>query len=494
MPTGDPSLRFDDFQETSIVSAETESDLGILGPIDQMMHPYREQYEIHSQLPSQGLPRQDILEQMEELQRIERDRWKNGFASGSVYNGDDEHIAFVNKVYNLQSQCNQLHTDLWPSAAKFESEIVAMTAHMLGAGQTDAPFGSERGICGSVTSGGSESILLAMKTYRDFARDKRGIIDPELVIPISAHAAFHKAAQYFNLKLKITPIDADYRAVVDAMAAAITPNTIALVASAVNFPYGTIDPIDQIGALAQKHNIGLHVDGCLGGYYLPFVEKLGHKVPPFDFRVPGVASMSCDTHKYGYAPKGTSVVLYRGQELRRYQYFTVADWPGGLYYSPTFSGSRPGGLSAACWAALVSMGESGYKTATKKILDAVASMHKGIGTIPELKILGQPLGPFAVGSDAVDVYQVLDQMSARGWALTGLLNPAAIHVSPTLRWAEPGVAERFVEHLRESVNYVRETPNIEGGMAPIYGLAAAIPDRSFVHEMLRQVMDVYYRL
>lgn len=476
------------------MSAETEDDLGILGPLDQMMHPYRQQFDVVSKLPESGRPRADILREMQELERIEHERWEEGFASGSVYHGDKEHIEFVNKVYAIQSQANQLHADLWPSAAKFEAEIVAMTAHMLGAGEIDAPFGSDAGICGSVSSGGSESILLAMKTYRDWARDKKGITEPEIVAPISAHAAFHKAAQYFGLKLTVTPLDADFRADMKAVEAAITPNTIALVASAVNFPYGTIDPIDSFGALAQKHGIGLHVDGCLGGFFLPWVEKLGHPVPPFDFRVPGVTSMSCDTHKYGYAPKGTSVVLYRGQELRRYQYFTVADWPGGLYYSPTFSGSRPGGLSAACWAALVSMGESGYKTATQKILDAVAKIHAGIQEIGGMRILGQPIGPFAVAADDIDIYQVMDQMSGRGWSLTGLLNPAAIHVSPTLRWAQSGVAERFVEHLGESVKYVRETPNIEGGMAPIYGLAAVIPDRTFVHDMLRQVMDVYYRL
>lgn len=468
--------------------------MDILGSLDAMMHPYRQRYQTFSEIPQDGVPREAILRQMEELQQAERGRWKEGFASGSVYNGDDEHIAFVNKVYNLQSQVNQLHTDLWPSAAKFEAEIVAMTANMLGASAAGAPVGSEEGICGSVTSGGSESILLAMKTHRDYFREKRGVTAPEMVVPISAHAAFHKAAQYFNIKLNVTPLDDDFRANVDAMRAAITPNTIALVASAVNFPYGTIDPIEQIGALAEEHKVNLHVDGCLGGYLLPWAEKLGYPVPAFDFRVPGVSSMSCDTHKYGYAPKGTSVVLYRGQELRRHQYFTLADWPGGLYYSPTFSGSRPGGLSAACWAALVSVGEAGYLRATASILDAVKKMHAGIRSIPGLKILGQPLGPFAFGSDDVDIYQVMDQLSGRGWALTGLLNPAAIHVSPTLRWAQPGVAERFVEHVRESVQYVRDTPNIEGGMAPIYGLAAAIPDRSFVHEMLRQVMDVYYRL
>jgi glutamate/tyrosine decarboxylase-like PLP-dependent enzyme len=472
----------------------TEGEFDLLASLDRMMHPYRERFETYARLPAKGVERAEVLADVEGLRALERDKWKQGYASGSVYHGDDEHVAFLNQVYALQSQANQLHPDLWPSSAKFEAEIVAMTAHMLGAGQIDAPFGSEQGICGSVTSGGSESILMAMKTYRDYARDKRDITEPEIVVPLSAHAAFHKAAQYFNLQLNVTPLDAHFRADVDAVAAAITPNTVAVVASAVNFPYGTIDPIDELAAIAAKRRVGLHVDACLGGYLLPWVEKLGHKVPPFDFRVPGVTSISCDTHKYGYAPKGTSVVLYRGQELRRSQYFTVADWPGGLYYSPTVSGSRPGGLSAACWAALVSMGEEGYLRATEKILAAVSTMRGGIASIPELRLLGEPIGPFAVASDALDIYQVLDQMSARGWSLTGLLNPAAIHVSPTLRWAESGVADRFVEHLRESVQFVRDTPNIEGGMAPVYGLAASIPDRTFVHDMLKQLMDVYYRL
>ncbi len=476
------------------MSTPTESELGILAPIDKMMHPYRERFESVSQLPTEGRDRAAILEEMQQLRDLEQARWEEGYASGSVYHGDNEHVDFVSKVYAIQSQSNPLHPDLWPSAAKFEAEIVAMTAHMLGAGQTTAPFGSEEGVCGSVSSGGSESILLAMKTYRDWARDKKGITQPEIVLPVSAHAAFHKAAQYFNLEAKVVPLDDDFRVEVAAMADAITPNTIALVASAVNFPYGTIDPIDKVGELAQAHDIGLHVDGCLGGFFLPWAEKLGQPVPPFDFRVPGVTSMSCDTHKYGYAPKGTSVVLYRGQELRRYQYFTIADWPGGLYYSPTFSGSRPGALSAACWASLVNHGEAGYLDATKRILDAVATIRSGIAKIPELRFLGHPIGPFAVASDDVNIYQVLDQMSERKWVLTGLLNPAAIHVSPTLRQTEPGVAERFVHDLKESVAYVRDTPDIEGGMAPIYGMAASIPDRSLVHGMLQQVMDIYYWL
>ncbi len=476
------------------MSTTPDSELGILAPIDAMMHPYRQRFEAQPRLPTSGRDREAIIEEMEELRALEQSRWHEGYASGSVYHGDEAHIEFVNRVYNIQSQSNPLHPDLWPSAVKFEAEIVAMTAHMLGAGETTAPFGSPQGVCGSVTSGGSESILLAIKSYRDWARDTKGITAPEIVLPISAHAAFHKAGQYFNIETKVVPLDKDFRVDLSAVEAAITPNTIALVGSAVNFPYGTIDPLDALAELAQRREVGLHVDACLGGYFLPWAEKLGQPVPPFDFRLPGVTSMSCDTHKYGYAPKGTSVVLYRGNELRHYQYFTIADWPGGLYYSPTFSGSRPGGLSAACWAALVSMGESGYLAATQKILDAVAIMHKGIEEIAELYVLGQPIGPFAVASDTVNIYQVLDQMSERQWVLTGLLNPAGIHVSPTLRQAESGVAERFVHDLKESVAYVRDTPDIEGGMAPIYGLAASIPDRSIVHSLLKGLMDIYYQL
>ncbi len=468
----------------------------LAGVIDQMMHPYRGKLEDHVRLPETGIARGDVLATMESLRAQEEPRWKGGFASGAVYNGDQDHVDFVTRAYALNSQANPLHPDIWPSAAKFEAEIVSMTAHMLNGDKAGAPVGSEKGVCGSVTSGGSESILLAMKTYRDWARDTKGITHPEIVVPVSAHAAFHKAAQYFNLKLVPVPVDEDFRVRIRTVDAAVNANTIALVGSACNFPYGTIDPIDELSEIAERQGIGLHVDGCLGGFFLPWAERLGVPVPPFDFRLPGVTSMSCDTHKYGYAPKGTSVVLYRGAALRRFQYFTTSDWPGGLYYSPTFSGSRPGGLSAACWASLLSFGEKGYLEATRQILAAVDTMKKGVLDIPEFKLMGQPVGVFAFTStsDAINVYQVLDQMSAQGWSLTGLQRPAGIHVSPTLRHAQPGVAERFVTDLKDAVAFVRANPDFMGGMAPIYGLAATVPDRSLVHGMLQQVMDVYYRV
>ena len=199
------------------------------------------------------------------------------------------------------------------------------------------------------------SILLAMKAYRDFARERRGIAAPEIVAPVTAHAAFDKAARFFDMPLVRVPVDGGFRADLGALDDAVTERTAVVVGSAPSFPHGVIDPIPEIAALAAERGVACHVDACLGGFILPWAQRLGYPVPPFDFRLPGVTSMSADTHKYGYAAKGSSVVLYRGRELRQFQYYTVTDWPGGLYLSPTLAGSRPGALSATCWAAMVSI-------------------------------------------------------------------------------------------------------------------------------------------
>ncbi len=297
----------------------------------------------------------------------------------------------------MYSQSNPLHADLWPSACKFEAEIIAMTGSMLGARDTADE------ICGSVSSGGTESILLAMKSYRDQAREERGTGEPEMIVPETAHVAFDKAAQYFNIKLIHVPVDEDFRADLTAVKDAINRNSIVIVGSAPSFPHGTIDPIEEMSTLALEAGIGFHTDACLGGFVLPWAEKLGVPIPSFDFRLPGVTSISVDTHKYGYAAKGSSVVLYRNRELRHYQYFVATDWPGGLYFSPTFAGSRPGALSAACWAAMVSIGEAGYIEATGRILETAEKIKAGISTIPELKVLGDPLWVIAFASPTLDI-------------------------------------------------------------------------------------------
>ncbi len=459
--------------------------------LESRLKPYKGTVPTYTRLPEVGRSRTEILKEMEELASLERARWQRGFASGAVYHGDEEYIDFLCRAYAINSQSNPLHADLWPSTVKYEAEIVSMTANMLGAGAV-GDGGDAVEICGTVTSGGTESILLAMKTYRDWARARKGIMAPEMVVPSSAHAAFDKAAQYFNISIVRVPVGPDFRADVAAMREAVTKNTIVIVGSAPSFPHGVIDPIEELSELAREKGSGFHVDACLGGFLLPWAERLGYEVPPFDFRLRGVTSISVDTHKYGYAPKGTSVILYRGRELRRYQYFKVTDWSGGLYVSPTIAGSRPGGLIASCWAAMVSMGESGYLEAARKILLAAEEIKAGIASIPELYILGKPLWNIAFASDTVDIYRVMDFMSGRGWSLNPLQKPPSVHICVTLRHAQKGVMGRFMEDLRAAVEHVKSNPQQEGGMAPIYGMAATVPDRKVVAELLDGYLDTLY--
>jgi glutamate/tyrosine decarboxylase-like PLP-dependent enzyme len=458
----------------------------IMADLESSVKPYSGKYPTFTQLPEVGRGRDEILSDIQAMHAQEQEHWEDGFVSGAVYHGDHEHIDFLNKVYALNSQSNPLHADVWPSATKFEAEIVAMTADMLG--------GAGQDVCGTVSSGGTESILLAMKSYRDRARQERVITRPEMIVPVTAHAAFDKASQYFNIKMVHIPVDETYRADVEATRKAVTRNTVVVVGSAPSFPHGTIDPIRELSELARERGIGFHTDACLGGFVLPWAEKLGYPVPPFDFRLPGVTSMSADTHKFGYAAKGTSVVLYRGQALRHYQYYTAADWPGGLYFSPTFAGSRPGALSAACWAAMISIGAQGYTAATKRILETAEIIKQGLREIPELHILGDSFFVIAFASDSLDIYKVLDAMSRKGWSLNGLHKPTCVHLCVTLRHTQPGVAERFIRDLKAATAHVKANPAEKGSMAPVYGMASTLPLRGVVSDMLKKYLDLMFKV
>jgi len=339
-----------------------------------------------------------------------------------------------------------------------------------------------------------------MKTYRDHARACRGVERPNMVVPVTAHAAFDKASQFFGIEARKVPVADDMRADVAAAAAMVDDNTVVVAGSAVQFPHGVIDPIEELAAIAEARGIGFHTDACLGGFVLPWAERLGYPVPPFDFRVPGVTSMSCDTHKFGYAAKGTSCVLYRDRDLRAYQYYRTAEWPGGLYFSPTFAGSRPGALSAQAWAALVSIGEEGFLDATLRILTTAAAIKFGIESVAGLRILGDPLWVIAFALDGaavsagLNIYDVLDAMSRKGWSLNGLQSPPAVHLCVTLRHTQPGVAERFVADLASAVEEVRSGPASGGMMAPVYGLASSVEGRGTVEDILRTYLDVLFQV
>ena len=466
----------------------------MMSSMENDLKPYKNKFQTFAKIPDSGLSHTNILKIMTDLQKTEKTKWKNGYVSGAVYHGDEKHINFLNKIYAINSQSNPLHSDLWPSNTKFEAEIVSMASKMLGADVARDKKNNKEEICGTVTSGGTESILLALKSYRDMAKEEKGIKNPEMIIPSTAHAAFDKAAQYFNIKKIKIPVKNDCKANINATKRAISKNTIVIVGSTPSFPHGVIDPIKQLSDLAYKKGIGFHTDACLGGFILPWAKKLGYKIPEFDFSLPGVTSISVDTHKYGYAAKGTSVILYRFKKLRHYQYYTVTDWPGGLYFSPTFAGSRPGALSASCWASMLSMGEKGYLNATKKILETGIYIKEKIKEIPELKILGDPLWVIAFGSDSLNIYRVMDYLTKKNWSLNGLHKPSCIHICLTLRHTQPQVAETFIRDLKSAVKFVKENKFEKGGMAPIYGMAATLPVKSIVGDMLKRYLDLLYKV
>lgn len=319
---------------------------------------------------------------------------------------------------------------------------------------------------------------MACKAYRDWARATKGITRPELVIPESAHAAFDKAGEYFGIKVHHIPVDGHSRKVIISyVARAINANTIALVGSAPNFPDGIIDDIPSLAALAKRHKIGMHVDACLGSFLVPFLERAGLPSEPFDFRVAGVTSISCDTHKYGFACKGSSVVMYASPELRRHQYYVQPDWSGGVYASPTIAGSRPGALIAGTWTAMMAMGNDGYTRSCHEIVSAARSIEDGIrNEISELMVLGKPLVSvvaFASSSSRLSIYEVGDLMSKRGYHLNGLAtHPPAVHIACT-RLTVPIVNELLAD-LKDCVRQASASgARQKGSMAQLYGLGSS---------------------
>ncbi|MEW6200678.1 MAG: aspartate aminotransferase family protein [bacterium] len=436
-------------------------------------------------LPQKGIPKGEILEIMAQLKKSDSN-WKGGRTWSLVYYAGDDHTELLKEAYNMFFSENALNPFAFPSLKKFETEVVSMAAHILGGGENAA---------GTMTSGGTESILMAVKTYREWARaTKPEVKRPEMILPMTAHPAFEKAAHYFDVVPVHVPVGDDFRADIGAARGAINDNSILMVGSAPGYPHGVIDSISEMAAIAAEKGIGFHVDACLGGLLLPFIKKLGCQIPDFDFSVPGVTSISADLHKYGFAAKGASVIIYRSEDLRRYQFFVYTDWSGGIYASPGMPGTRPGGAIAAAWACLVAMGEDGYLRSAEQIMKTTKSLTDGIGAIPGLYILGKPdASVFAFTSDEVDIYAVGDAMEARGWNMDRQQMPPSLHIMVTL--AHGRIVEQFLTDLEASVAYVRENPSASSeGMAALYGMTAKLPDRGIVRDLVLQFLDNLYRI
>jgi sphinganine-1-phosphate aldolase len=450
-------------------------------------YPYAERFEVNRTMPEKGRDREAVLEELRQMASEEDTSWEGGQVSGSYYCGDHEHYDFLTGAFGMFAHVNALQRDVCPSATRVEGEIIAMTLDMLHA---EAVTGTTP--AGIVTSGGTGSIVHALLSYREAARE-RGVTQPNLVKPETAHPAFDKGCHLFGIELRRAAVDPTTGTVDPAdMAALIDANTIAIIGSAPNYGYGTVDPIEELGALALERGVGLHVDGCLGGFLLPWGLELGYDIPLFDFRVPGVTTISADTHKYGYGLKGTSVLAFADKALRNSQYFFLTDWTGGKYCSPGMDGSRSSGLLAATWAAMVTYGKEGYRAKAAEIFSTAAAMQDAVRSHPELRIIGSPTFCFSFTSDLFDIYHVNDFMRLRGWRFNGQQYPNGIHMAVTGPQTQEGVAERFSADLAEAVAYAVERKDEPAGSAAIYGgVSGGLTDEAddFIRMVMADMMD-----
>ncbi len=364
-----------------------------------------------------------------------------------VYYAGEDVLRMAMEAYAMFFSENMVVPEAFPGLARLETEVIEMAAQLLGGGP-DA-----RGV---MTSGGTESIFLAVKAAREWAKERRSIEgDPEIVAARSAHPTFNKAAHFLGLKVNRLPLGPDYRANLQTMESAVTDSTIMLVGSAPGYPHGKIDPINELGELAQRRDLWLHVDGCVGGFLAPFVRKLGNPLPDFDLSVRGVASLSADLHKHGYAGKGASLVLFQDEDRFKHSAFDFDDWPRGRYLTRTFTGTRSGGPVAGAWAVLNYLGEEGYLRLARDILQAQDLLIEGITAIDGLKIFGQPeLGIFAFGSDDFDIFAVADGLDDLGWVTNRGAEPSSIHLLLTPNHL--GVVAEYLSDLAATVVEVRQ--------------------------------------
>ena len=407
-------------------------------------------------IPQTGISKQEILATLQAFKARDMD-WKAGKVWCYVYNPGEDPAEVTREAYLSFLSENGLDPTVFPSMLKLETDVVRMVINLL-RGDANA--------VGHLTTGGTESIMLAVKTARDKARaEKPHIKEPEMILPKTAHAAFHKAAHYLNVKPVLVDIDpASFKVRAEDMEKAITENTILLVASAPSYSQGVIDPISEIGSMAKNRDLLFHVDACVGGLHLSFMRKLGSAVPDFDFTVPGVTSISTDLHKYGYAAKGCSVIMYRSRDIRKYQIFACTDTTAYTLINPTVLSTKSGGPMAGAWAILNFLGEEGYMRIIKEVQEATKKLIDGINAIPELRVLGEPaMCMFSFKSDTINVYQLADEMAKRGWYIQGQfstpLTPRNLHIS--VNHGTIHNVDALLADLRECVEIVKQKPPID---------------------------------
>ncbi|KAK7502920.1 hypothetical protein BaRGS_00005869 [Batillaria attramentaria] len=453
-------------------------------------------------IPEKGMSSDELRQKLREFKEKELDHEK-GQIFAYTYTLSDDHYNLQKDVFDMFTEKfgasedqekivrefhlaflheNALNPMIYPCLRQMETEVISMTAAMLNGDEDTVGF---------LTSGGTESILMAVKTYRDRAHKLfPHIKHPEIVAPRTQHPVMAKAAHYFGLTIKHVPVGPDYRADVKELEKAIGPNTVLLGCSAPQFCHGIVDPVEEIGALGLKYGLPVHVDACFGGFMLPWIEKLGYPVPKWDFRCAGVTSISADVHKYGYCAKGASAIVYRNSELRKYQIFTYAEWPGGLYGSPSMAGTRP------AWASLKALGEDGFMAKARELMDITDTLKAGVQKIDGLTIIGTPhMTCFAVGSNdpEVNILAVADVMETKGWKIERQQKPDCMHCSILPHHKHS--SSKLLDDLAASVKEVRANKSLnKKGTAGMYGMMATIPDKAIVSDFITEFFSEVYTL
>jgi len=404
-------------------------------------------------IPDKGLSEGRVFEELERYRENDTD-WRSGKTWGYIFDAGREIEAVGKRAYTAFLSENALDPTIYPSLLRLENEVVGMALEHLSAPE---------GAAGSFTSGGTESIILAVKAARDaFLSEHPDVARPEIVLPVTAHAAFHKAAHYLGMKTVVIPVDqTTFCADVAAAKRAINDETALLVGSATSYAHGVVDPIEELGKLALERGVLFHVDGCIGGFLLPYLRRLGEPVPAFDFSVPGVTSMSMDLHKYAYCPKGASVVLFREKALRRHMIFACSSWSGYTMVNTTVQSTKSGGPVAAAWAVLNHVGDERYLEIARHMRDGMKELIEGIRAIPELRLLGNPVMTLlACASDQLNVFVLADEMKELGWYIQPSLGFGAggpsFHLS-----LQPGNVPRvgeFLKDLRTGVERAKAAP------------------------------------
>ncbi|HAP75021.1 MAG TPA: aspartate aminotransferase family protein [Acidimicrobiaceae bacterium] len=394
-------------------------------------------------IPQQGMARDDVFTALDSFKEGDV-RWREGNAFTLAYNAGADVVAVAEEAYRRFATENGLNTDAFPSLKRIQNDVVGIVGDWLQAGPDGAGF---------LTTGGTESLLMAVKASRERGRKERNVQQPNVVLPTTAHAAFEKGCYYFGLESRRIPVGTDWRADPDAMAAAIDDNTVLVVGSAPQYPQGVVDPIADIAALAAERDINCHVDACMGGVTLTYLARLGHDIPAWNFQVPGVTSISVDLHKFGYTAKGASVIMHRNKRLRAYQTFVTDNWLGGLYGSSAVLGTKSGGPWAAAWAVMHYLGDEGYLRLTAAARDACERLAAAIDAIPELALRAQPeatlLAFGAADPEQLDVFAVADALWRRGWYVDRQGPPASLHC--TVNAVHQHRIDDFVADLRASI-------------------------------------------